>query len=66
MAAILLGVVLSPLYHGGTFGLHDFICLAILAVLAILFLFAVRGGKDQPAEEESSTRAPDAAQPDEK
>jgi hypothetical protein len=66
MAAILLGAVLSPLYHGGTFGLHDFICLAILAVLAILFLFAVRGGKDQPAEEESGTRAPDAAQPDNK
>jgi hypothetical protein len=64
MAAILLGVVFSPLYHGGTFGLHDFICLAILAVLAILFLFAVRGGKDQPAEEESGTGAPEAAQPD--
>jgi hypothetical protein len=65
MAAILLGAVLSPLYHGGTFGLHDFICLAVLAVLAILFLFAVRGGKDQPAEEESDTRTPDAAQPEE-
>jgi hypothetical protein len=66
MGVILLGAVLSPLYHGGTFGLHDFICLAVLAVLAILFLFAVRGRKDQPVEEESRTRAPDAAQPDEK
>jgi hypothetical protein len=65
MGAILLGSVLSPLYHGGTFGLHDFICLAMLAVLAILFLLAVRGGKDQPAEAESGTRAPDAAQSDE-
>jgi hypothetical protein len=66
MGAILVGSLLSPLYHGGTFGLHDFICLAVLAVLAILFLFAVRGGKDQPAEADSSTPAPDAVPPDEK
>jgi hypothetical protein len=65
MEAILVGSLLSPLYHGGTFGLHDFICLAVLAVLAILFLFAVRGGKDQPAEAESGTRATDVAQSDE-
>jgi hypothetical protein len=66
MGAILVGSLLSPLYHGGTFGLHDFICLAVLAVLSILFLFAVRGGKDQPVEEESGRRAPDAVPPDEK
>jgi hypothetical protein len=65
MGATLLGAVLSPLYHGGTFGLHDFICLAVLAVLAILFLFTVRGKKDQPAEEGNGTRAPEAARPDE-
>ncbi len=64
MAAILFVAAPSPLYHGGTFGLHDFICLAVLAVLAILFLFAVRGAKDQPTEEESDTHAPGAAQPD--
>jgi hypothetical protein len=65
MGAILLGSLLSPLYHGGTFGLHDFICLAVLAVLAILFLFTIRGKKDQPAETENGAHAPEAAQSDE-
>jgi hypothetical protein len=54
----------SPLYHNGTFGLDDFICLAFMTVIVVVVLYLYRQGSED--KEDSETGTPDSIQPDEK
>ncbi len=50
---ILFYTVLFPLYHNGSWGLHDFICLGVVAIFLIVVFFVIPHGVDDEQKEKT-------------